>query len=104
MVNMPWILVCGLLCTISILIGGPMLYILRKDRREEKRKQRGHSQTLFIETNAKKLDWLKSCPLVKNPLFLSNRADILATLATHELLIFTKFHKDKTKNMDCFTC
>ena len=43
MVTMPWILVCGLLCTISILIGGPMLYILRKDRREEKRRQRGHS-------------------------------------------------------------
>ena len=33
----------------------------------------------------KNLDWLKNWPLVKNPQFLSNQADIQATLPTHEL-------------------
>ena len=45
----------------------------------------------------KKLDWLKSLPLVKNPQFLSNQADIQAILPTHGLVIFTKFHKDWKK-------
>ena len=30
----------------------------------------------FVETDAKKIDWLKISPLVKNPQFLSNQADI----------------------------
>ena len=42
----------------------------------------------------KKLDWLKNWLLVKNPQFLSNQADIQATLPTHELIILSKFHKD----------
>ena len=40
----------------------------------------------------KNLDWLKNWPLVKNPQFLSNQADIQATVSTHELIILTKFH------------
>lgn len=41
----------------------------------------------------KKIDWLKISKLIKNQLFLSNQADIQATLPTHELVILTKFHK-----------
>jgi len=40
----------------------------------------------------KKIDCLKNWPLIKNPLFLSNQADIQATLPTHELILLTKFH------------
>ena len=45
----------------------------------------------------KKLDWLKISPLVKNPQFLSNQADIQAILPTHGLVILKKFHKDWQK-------
>ena len=38
--------------------------------------------------------------VVKNLQFLSNQADIQATLPTHELIILTKFHKDWQENMD----
>ena len=48
----------------------------------------------------KKLDWLKIWPLVKNPQFLSNEAEILAILLTHELIILTKFHTDWKEIMD----
>ena len=48
----------------------------------------------------KKLDWLKISPLVKNPQFFSNQADIQAILPTHELVILTKFHKDWPKIVD----
>ena len=48
----------------------------------------------------KKLDWLKNWPLVKNLQFLSNQADIKATLPTHELIILTKFYKDWQENVD----
>ena len=37
-----------------------------------------------LETDAKKLDWLKSLSLVKNIQSLSNQADILANLPTQE--------------------
>ena len=42
----------------------------------------------------KKSDWLKNWLLVKNPQFLSNQADIQATLPTHELIALTKYCKD----------
>ena len=42
----------------------------------------------------KKLDWLKISPLVKNPQFLSNQADIQANLPTHWLIILSNFHND----------
>ena len=45
----------------------------------------------------KKLDRLKISPLVKNPQFLSNQADIQAIVPTHGLVILTKFHKDLQK-------
>ena len=48
----------------------------------------------------KKLDWLKNWPLVKNSQFLSNQADIQATLPTHELIILTKFHNDWQEIVD----
>ena len=48
----------------------------------------------------KKLDWLKNWLLVKNPQFLSNQADIQATLPTHELIILTKFHTDWQEIVD----
>ena len=48
----------------------------------------------------KKLDWLRVSPLVKNPQFLSNQADIQAILPTHGLVILTKFHKDWQKIED----
>ena len=44
-----------------------------------------------------KMDWLWIWPLVKNPQFLSNQADIQVTLPTHELINLTKFHKDWQK-------
>ena len=48
----------------------------------------------------KKLDWLKISPLVKNPQFLCNQADIQAILPTHGLVILTKFRKDWQKIED----
>ena len=48
----------------------------------------------------KKLDWLKILPLVKNPQFLSNQANIQAIVPTHGLVILTKFHKDWQKIND----
>ena len=38
--------------------------------------------------------------LVKNPLFLSNQADIQATSPTHKLAILTKFYKDWQEIVD----
>ena len=46
-----------------------------------------HNQLWHIETDAKRLDWLKIWLLVKNPQFLSNQADIPATSPTHEVII-----------------
>ena len=56
--------------------------------------------SLNVETDAKKMDWLKIWLLVKDPQFLSNQADIPATSPTHELVILTKFHKDWQENVD----
>ena len=38
--------------------------------------------------------------LVKNSQLLSNQADILATLPTHELIILSKFRKDWKEIVD----
>ena len=54
----------------------------------------------ILETDAKKIDWLKNWQLVKNPYFFSNQADSQATLPTHELIILTMFHKDWQKIED----
>ena len=43
---------------------------------------------------------LKTSPLVKNPQFSSNLADIQAKLPTHEAIILTKFHKECKKIVD----
>ena len=43
---------------------------------------------------------LKTSPLVKNPQFSSNLADIQAKLSTHKVVILTKFHKDCERNVD----
>ena len=43
---------------------------------------------------------LKTPPLIKNPQFSSNLADILEKLPTHEVVILTKFHKDCKKIVD----
>lgn len=51
----------------------------------------------------KKIDWLKICPLVKNPHFLSNQADNQATLPTNELIILNKFHNDWQEIVDFLT-
>ena len=48
----------------------------------------------------KKLDWLKISPLVKNPQFLFNQADIQAILSTHGIVILTRFRKDWQKIED----
>ena len=53
-----------------------------------------------LQTDAKKIDWLKNWLLVKNPQFLSNQADIQATSPTHELATLTKFHKDWQEIVD----
>ena len=42
---------------------------------------------IILETDAEKIDWLKIWLLVKNPQFLSNQADLQASLPTHELKI-----------------
>ena len=54
----------------------------------------------YIETDAKKIYWLKISPLIKNPQFSSTLADIQAKLPTHEVVILTKFHKDCKKIVD----
>ena len=43
---------------------------------------------------------LKTSPLVKNPQFSSNLADIQAKLPTNEVIILTKFHKECKKIAD----
>ena len=48
----------------------------------------------------KKVDKPKTWLLIKNPLFCSNQANILATKSAHEMIILTKFHKDRTKIVD----
>ena len=48
----------------------------------------------------KKGHQLKTSPLIKNPQFSSNLADIQAKLPTHEVVILTKFHKDCKKIVD----
>ena len=53
-----------------------------------------------LETDAKKLDWLKISPVVKNLQFLSDQAEIQAILPTHELFILTKFHQNWQKIVD----
>lgn len=54
----------------------------------------GQSCFSLLETDAKKLDWLKIWPLVKNPEFLFNQPDIQAILPTHHLSISSIFHED----------
>ena len=43
---------------------------------------------------------LKILPLVKNPQFLFNQADIQANLPTHKLIILSKFPKDWKEIVD----
>ena len=43
---------------------------------------------------------LKTSPLIKNPQFFSNLADIQAKLLTNEAIILTKFHKECKKIVD----
>ena len=45
---------------------------------------------------------LKNSPLIKNPQFPSNLADIQAKLPTPEVVILTKFHKDCKKIVDLY--
>ena len=42
----------------------------------------------------------KTSPLIKNPQFSSNLADIQAKLPSQEVLILTKFHKDCKRIVD----
>ena len=53
-----------------------------------------HPYNLILETDAKKIDWLKIWPLVKNPYFFSNQPDIHVILPAQELNILIKFHED----------
>ena len=48
----------------------------------------------------KQLYWPKNRLLTKNLQSYSDLADILAILSTHELIILTKFDKDRTKIVD----
>ena len=48
----------------------------------------------------KNLDLLKNRPLVKNPQFLPNQADIQSILPSHEVVILTKFHNDWQEIVD----
>ena len=48
----------------------------------------------------KKRHKLKTSPLIKDPQFSSNFADIQAKLPTHEVVILTKFHKDCKRIVD----
>ena len=50
----------------------------------------------------KKRQKLKTSPLIKDPQFSSNLADIQAKLPIHEVVILTKFHKDCKKIVDFF--
>ena len=44
--------------------------------------------------------WVKNWPLVQNPHFLSYPHETLWKWLNYELIIFTKFHEDRTKNVD----
>ena len=59
-------------------------------------------QEPLLETDAKNLHWLKIWMVVKNPQFLSNKADIPAISPSHELVILTKFYKEWQKIVDFF--
>ena len=43
---------------------------------------------------------IKKVLFVKSPQFLSDQGDILETRATHEMIIYTKFHKDRRTFLD----
>ena len=47
-----------------------------------------------VKSESKKRDTFKNWPLMKNSQFLSNPHE------THEVIIFIKFHKDWTKNVE----
>ena len=57
--------------------------------------------TPLIQLNVKQ-DTFKNWPLIKNPQFLSNHHETRGKWLPHEVIIFTKFHKDRTKIMDFF--
>ena len=50
--------------------------------------------TIYVETDAKKSELVQNKVNNTNPQFLSNQADVQATLTTHELIILSKFLKD----------
>ena len=55
------------------------------------------STTCLIETGAKKSELPKIWLLIQKPYFLSDPADILVILFTHELGILIKFHCNREK-------
>ena len=48
----------------------------------------------------KKLHWPKNIPLIKNPQFYSDLAEVLAILHKHGLINLTMFDEDQTKTVD----
>ena len=54
----------------------------------------------MLKTDSKKIILTKNMLLIKNPLFCSDLAIILAILPTHELIILTKFDGNWTNIVD----
>ena len=54
----------------------------------------------IVKSEAKKRDTFKNWPLIKNLQFLSNPHETWWKLSSHEVIIFTKFHEDRTKIVD----
>ena len=57
-------------------------------------------KSYILKSGSKKLDNFKNWPLVKNPHFLFNPHETWWKKSPHELIIFTEFHKDRTKSVD----
>ena len=54
----------------------------------------------YLKSEAKKRDNFKYCWKIKNPQFLSYPHETWQKYSPHEVIIFTKFHEDRTKIVD----
>ena len=54
----------------------------------------------YIKSGSKKSDKFKNWPLIKNPHFLFYHHETWGKLSSHEVITFSKFHEDSTKNVD----
>ena len=84
-----------LMIMISVFNGWTITGITPEQKNTERRKP---GTIIGIENMLRSiLTWLKNWPSIKNPQFLSNPNETLGKWLSQELIIFNKFHEDRTK-------